>query len=157
MAVSDRIIVMNEATIAQEGAPRELYEAPRDAFVASFMGDANHVRATLVRRDAEWGDVRLGSALLALRHRGLPDGEVLVAVRPEAITLVEPGQGQIGATVIKAAYLGGMMEYTLDSEIGPLFAIGITVDRPPARGARVGVTFAAHGVLVVPAGRSLDR
>ena len=39
--------------IAQEGAPRELYEQPRDAFVAGFMGDANRVRGTLVRRDAD--------------------------------------------------------------------------------------------------------
>ena len=44
MAVSDRIIVMNKAVIAQEGAPRELYEQPSDAFVAGFMGDANRVR-----------------------------------------------------------------------------------------------------------------
>ena len=46
MAVSDRIIVMNKAVIAQEGAPRELYEQPRDPFVAGFMGDANRVRGT---------------------------------------------------------------------------------------------------------------
>ena len=52
MAVSDRIIVMNKAAIAQEGAPRELYEQPRDPFVAGFMGDANRVRGTLARRDA---------------------------------------------------------------------------------------------------------
>ncbi|MET0346392.1 MAG: ABC transporter ATP-binding protein, partial [Casimicrobiaceae bacterium] len=47
MAVSDRIIVMNKAVIAQEGAPRELYEQPKDPFVAGFMGDANRVRGTL--------------------------------------------------------------------------------------------------------------
>src|SRR5207244_8345205 len=51
MAVSDRIIVMNKGTIAQEGAPRELYEQPEDVFVASFMGDANRVRGTLQRCD----------------------------------------------------------------------------------------------------------
>ena len=38
LAVSDRIIVMNKAVIAQEGAPRELYEQPRDAFVAELHG-----------------------------------------------------------------------------------------------------------------------
>ena len=38
MAVSDRIIVMKQGAIAQEGAPRELYERPRDAFVAGVHG-----------------------------------------------------------------------------------------------------------------------
>ena len=71
MAVSDRIIVMNKAVIAQEGAPRELYEQPRDAFVAGFMGDANRVRGILARRDATRGR-RAGSArvTLSLPHRG---------------------------------------------------------------------------------------
>ena len=40
LAVSDRIIVMSNARIAQVGEPRELYEAPRDRFVAEFIGDA---------------------------------------------------------------------------------------------------------------------
>ena len=60
LAVSDRIIVMDRAVIAQEGAPRELYAQPKDAFVAGFMGEANRVRGTLRRRDATVGDVALG-------------------------------------------------------------------------------------------------
>src|SRR2546423_655307 len=79
MAVSDRIIVMNKAVIAQEGAPRDLYEQPRDPFVAGFMGDANRVHGTLKRRDATRGDVTLGAVTLTLPHRGLPDGAVEVS------------------------------------------------------------------------------
>src|SRR5256714_14772244 len=79
MAVSDRIVVMNKAVIAQEGAPRELYEQPRDPFVAGFMGDANRVRGTMTRRDATYGDVTLGAVTLTLPHRGLPDGAVEVS------------------------------------------------------------------------------
>jgi iron(III) transport system ATP-binding protein len=41
LAVSDRIIVMNNAVIAQDGTPRELYDAPANAFVADFIGEAN--------------------------------------------------------------------------------------------------------------------
>src|SRR5437016_7856131 len=82
MAVSDRIIVMNKATIAQEGAPRELYERPRDPFVAGFMGDANRVRGTLSRLDERDGQLVLGPLTLRLPHRGLRAGEVDVAIRP---------------------------------------------------------------------------
>src|SRR5512139_1967616 len=74
LAVSDRIIVMGRAVIAQEGTPRELYAQPKDAFVAGFMGEANRVRGTLVRRDATQGDVALGPLVIALPHRGLADG-----------------------------------------------------------------------------------
>ena len=110
MAVSDRIIVMNKAVIAQEGAPRELYEQPRDPFVAGFMGDANRVRGTLQRRDETRGTVTLGAVTLSLPHRGLADGPVEVSIRPEAIELRTDGDGPLKGTLRKVAYLGGLME-----------------------------------------------
>jgi len=149
MAVSDRIIVMDKAVIAQEGAPRELYEQPRDAFVAGFMGDANRVRGVLTRRDATRAELRLGSVTLLLPHRGLPDGGCDVAIRPEAIELRHDGDAPLSATVKKASYLGQLMEYTLDSPIGALFVISTAVDRPLAVGAVVGVALANHGVVVI--------
>jgi iron(III) transport system ATP-binding protein len=149
MAVSDRIIVMNKAIVAQEGAPRELYEQPRDSFVAGFMGDANRVRGTLRRRDGTQAELRLGPVTLSLPHRGLPDGECEVAIRPEAIELIAAGKAPLAATVRKAAYLGQLMEYTLDTPIGALFAISTAVDRPLAVGAGVGVALANHGVVVI--------
>ena len=150
MAVSDRIIVMNKATIAQEGAPRELYEQPRDPFVAGFMGDANRVRGILKRRDAEHADVLVGGVTLDVLHRGLPDGDVELAIRPEAITLLPETAAPLKATVRTAAYLGGLMEYTLDTPIGELFAISIAVDQPLAVGATVGVALTNHGVVAIP-------
>jgi len=153
MAVSDRIIVMNRAVIAQEGAPRELYEQPRDPFVAGFMGDANRVRGTLARRDETRADVRVGPLSMLLPHRGLADGDVELAIRPEAVTLRD-GTGALQGTVRKAAYLGGLMEYTLDTDVGALFVISTAVDRPFAPGARVGVDLADHGVVLVPPARA---
>jgi len=150
MAVSDRIIVMNKAVIAQEGAPRELYETPRDPFVAGFMGDANRVRGTLARRDATYGDVHVGGITLTLPHRGLPDGAVELSIRPEAITFTPQSGAALAATVRKAAYLGGLMEYTLDSPIGDLFVISTDVDKPFAVGSGVGIALAHHGVVVIP-------
>jgi iron(III) transport system ATP-binding protein len=148
MAVSDRIIVMDRAVIAQEGAPRDLYEAPRGSFVAGFMGDANRVRATLRHVDATMGEVRIGTLAVRIPHRGLPDGEVDVAIRPEAIRL--GGDDGLAATVRKAAYLGGSMEYTLDTAAGELFAVSNGVETPLAPGTRAMVTLAAHGVVAVP-------
>ncbi|HET9337716.1 MAG TPA: ABC transporter ATP-binding protein [Casimicrobiaceae bacterium] len=150
MAVSDRIVVMNRAVIAQEGAPRDLYERPRDPFVASFMGDANRVRGVLARRDGDLGDVHIGAVTLRLPHRGLPDGEVEIAIRPEAIELVDATGAPIRGTVRKASYLGGLMEYTLDTDVGELFATSFAVDCPRPPGSAVGVKLAGHGVVVIP-------
>ena len=155
MAVSDRIVVMNQAAIAQEGAPRELYEQPRDRFVAGFMGDANRLRGTLGQRDGALAEVLLGAVTLRLPHRGLPDGEVEVAIRPEAITLRAGDAAPIGGTVRKAAYLGGMIEYTVASDIGALFVVSLAVERPIAVGTQVGVTLAPHGVVVIPSAPSV--
>jgi iron(III) transport system ATP-binding protein len=154
MAVSDRIIVMNKATIAQEGTPRELYEQPRDPFVAGFMGDANRVHGILAHRNGTLGDVTLGAAKLSLPHRGLPEGDVELSIRPESITLRPPGMTPLSGTIRKAAYLGGIMEYTLESGIGPLFAVSTAVDRPYAVGDGVSIELARHGVVLIPPGTS---
>jgi iron(III) transport system ATP-binding protein len=152
MAVSDRIIVMNKATIAQEGAPRDLYEQPRDVFVAGFMGDANRVRGTLARVDDRLGDLAIGPLSVRLPHRGLANGEVDVAIRPEAIELrPQNGAGGLPGTVRKAAYIGGVMEYTVDTSIGPLFIVSMAVDRPLAVGTPVSLALANHGVVPIAA------
>jgi iron(III) transport system ATP-binding protein len=150
LAVSDRIIVMNRAVIAQEGSPRELYELPRDSFVAGFMGDASRVQGHLARLDAATGEVSLGPLRQRVPHRGLPDGAVELAIRPEAIAIGLPRDGALAATVRKASYLGGIVEYTLDTPVGALFAISHDVESLHAPGTGVGVTLARHGVVVVP-------
>jgi iron(III) transport system ATP-binding protein len=52
--------------------------------------------------------------------------------------------------VRKATYLGGSVEYTLDTDIGELFAVSLDVAHPRAVGAEVGVALADHGVVVIP-------
>ena len=88
MAVSDRIIVMDRATIAQEGTPRELYERAARCVRRRVHGrrEPRARRARRTRSDT-LGDVRLGSLTVPIAHRGLPEGDVDVAIRPEAIVL----------------------------------------------------------------------
>src|SRR5579862_9944184 len=53
LAISDRIIVMNQARIAQDGSPRELYETPADRFVVNFMGEASILPVAITAVDGE--------------------------------------------------------------------------------------------------------
>jgi iron(III) transport system ATP-binding protein len=154
LAVSDRIIVMDNAVIAQEGTPTELYREPASRFVADFIGDSNLVRGTLERRDARLGAVALGGLTMSLPHRGLGDGVVDVAIRPEAVRLdmLDASRVPLVGTILKAVYLGSHMEYTVDSAIGELFAVDSRVASPFPVGARVAIDFDRHGVTVVSDG-----
>ncbi len=152
LAVSDRIIVMSNAAIAQTGVPRDLYEAPADLFVADFIGDANLVKAELGRLDGERAPVRIGEATVELPHRGVAPGEVTVAIRPESllISAERPNQPAIAGAIAKAAYLGTHMEYTIATALGDLFVVDRAVTRPLSPGAQIWLRLGDHGVTVVP-------
>ena len=152
MAISDRIMVMDRAVIAQDGTPRALYETPNSEFVAGFMGEANRVEGRLEALEDGMGVVRLGSLRLRLPHRGQPIGPVAVAIRPEAIVVAPKGSTGLAATVAKTAYLGPVVEYTLASELGELFAVGRDARAPFAPGDAVSLDFVDYGVVIVPAG-----
>ncbi len=148
LAVSDKIIVMSNARIAQVGAPRELYETPRDRFVADFIGDANLVDGVLGPHNGSRACLKLSSLEVQVDHRGISPGPVRVAIRPESILL--NAQSPVRGVVRKAAYLGTHMEYTVEAPIGQLFVVDRNVARPLVPGAEVSVGLSDHGVALVP-------
>jgi len=153
LAVSDRIIVMSNARIAQTGTPRELYEEPADLFVADFIGDANILKGDLVSVSGPQAEVRIGGLSLSLPHRNAGQGAVRLAVRPDAILLDETASqpGTISGTVKKASYLGTQVEYDVESAIGDLFVVQYGRKEPIAPGTPVAVSFAAQrGVAIIP-------
>jgi len=150
LAVSDRIIVMDAGRIAQAGTPRALYEAPENAFVAGFIGEANRVQGTLSRINDANGDIVVGPLRFTLPHRGMPDGQVELAIRPEAIRLGTRVDSALAATVRKATYVGAAIEYLLDTEAGTLFATSPDTGEVFTPGTGIGITFNPRGVVVVP-------
>ena len=153
LAVSDRIIVMNRAVIAQEGTPADLYRRPVSRFVADFMGISNLLDGTVTGRADGRVTVRFGEAVLTLPDRGAPADEITVAVRPQAIRLAaEAGPDRLPVTVRKATYLGSHLEYVLDSSAGELFVVDPTSDKPVPPGSGAWATFREEGVALVPRG-----
>jgi len=153
LAVSDQIVVMRNAEIAQAGSPRCLYERPENVFVATFMGEANHVKGILSEATPHEGIVRLDDFSMRLPHKGLSEGEVDVVIRPESVLLTDSSeQGVLQATVATATYMGAHAEYNLDTPVGRLFAIAPDAQCLRTPGERVGVRLAAHGVFAVRGG-----
>ena len=151
LAVSDRIIVMRAGRIAQDGAPRALYERPASRFIADFIGDANLLPVALRRVDGGMAEVRLGGLVLRVPHAGAADGAAELAVRPQAVRLSDRGDG-VSGQVVKAAYLGSHMEYdiAIDGVSEGIFVIDPDVAAPRAAGSAIRVALDPAGVTVVP-------
>ncbi len=152
LAVSDRIVVMDRARIAQEGTPRELYEAPASRFVAEFIGEANLLPVEIARARSGHAMVRLGPVDLELPARDLPPGPALLAVRPHAIRLArEPGNGRLPVRIAKATYLGAHIEYELESEVGAILVIDRALESPLVTGTTAFAELGSSGLCLVPA------
>ena len=151
LAVSDRIIVMRNAEIAQSGTPRELYETPSDAFVADFIGEANLIDCNIEKVQGGVASVRIGELQLELPAREQLTGEAVIAVRPSRVVLSEAGAvDTLPATIAKATYVGSHMEYRLSTEFGDLFAVSARVSKPWAAGDLVGLSFMGSGPVLLP-------
>jgi iron(III) transport system ATP-binding protein len=151
LAVSDKIIVMSNARIAQIGTPRGLYDEPANLFVADFIGDATIVDGLVTDLNGDRATVEAGGAKASLPSRGAGAGPIKVAVRPHGFRLHRDDPGAaIKGRVHKASYLGKHIEYTIESPLGELFLIdSVREDAAPA-GSDVWVTFADRGVALVP-------
>lgn len=148
LAVSDEIVVMRNAAIAQMGTPRQLYDAPNDRFVADFIGEANLLDCQIVSVDGDVATIDIDGFRHKLPSRGLPPGPATLAVRPSRLRIgTEEG---IPATVAKATYVGVRMEYTLTGGFGQVFAVHDDVDQPLEPGAEIRMAFAEKGPVLLP-------
>ena len=152
LAVSDRIIVMNNAVIAQTGTPRELYEAPDTAFVADFIGEANILPCEIESVTDGKARVRIDGLTVTLAARGLGKGQARLAVRPNRI-LLAPASTSSGfaGTLKKATYVGSHWEFSVETAAGDIFAKALDGDSRLEVGGPVAVSFAAEGPVLLPA------
>ena len=139
MAVSDDIIVMNNAEIAQMGTPSALYETPSSSFIADFIGDANLADCEVLEvQDGRAKVVLNGTTYSVPSHRPL-SGAARIVLRPHALKLTPPDSAGVQGEVTYAAYLGKEMQYTVETDVGSLFVISPVSRQPFAQGDAVSV------------------
>ena len=148
LAVSDEIVVMRNAAIAQIGTPRQLYDAPNDRFVADFIGEANLLSCRIVEVEGDMATIEIEGYRHRLPARGLGVGPATLAIRPSRL-IIGADEG-IAATVAKATYVGVRMEYTLTGDFGQVFAVQEDVDDPLEMGVNVRMSFAEKGPVLLP-------
>jgi iron(III) transport system ATP-binding protein len=162
LTLSTRIAVMNLGKVIQQGKPREIYESPRDRFVAAFVGRSNLFSGTidgsmdgLLEIQTDEGFRIKAWAPPGYRNAGQPR-KVLLCVRPEAIDLVEPAGeppnvNRITGRVAASAYQGSLVEYEIESA-GRIIRVNETNPKGKPlfqRGDEATVTFAAEDVGIL--------
>ncbi|RWX81386.1 ABC transporter ATP-binding protein [Neorhizobium lilium] len=149
LAVSDRIIVMKDGRIAQEGSPRDLYETPASSFIADFIGEANVVPCDIVAVS----DGKATISIEGLRHvvpaLSARPGRAKLAVRPSAITLEPADDAAFPGRIRHAAYLGDHIEYEAETAGGTLFIVDPSVDRLLSPGTQVGIGLKTRGIAII--------
>jgi spermidine/putrescine transport system ATP-binding protein len=117
MTMADTIAVMNKGRIEQLGPPHELYEQPKTAFVAGFLGVSNLLSGTASGPGAITldGGTTVNVSPEALNGRS---GRVAVGIRPEKIRVGTGAPNALHGKVFERAYVGVATQYVVDTPAG---------------------------------------
>ncbi|MFN3459397.1 MAG: ABC transporter ATP-binding protein [Oceanibaculum sp.] len=160
LTMSDRIAVMNQGVIEQIGDPESVYERPKTAFVASFVGENNRIAGIVAGQDGQTAllDTPLGRLSgRAGGGRSYKLGErCLLFVRPERMRLADPagdGVNRIRARHVKEEFEGSVRHLFLNAD-GHELRVSLANDGYSAEARRpddaIAVTFDADFAIVLP-------
>jgi spermidine/putrescine ABC transporter ATP-binding subunit len=116
MAVSDRIVVMHQGRVMQEGTAADLYHRPASQFVAQFVGRVNLIAGQVAEIAGETMIVAALGTNLSVRSARTdlaPGAAVRLVLRPESIEILRAGTGQLRGTVESRTFLGEKIEYVV--------------------------------------------
>ena len=103
LAMSDTVVVMDGGRIQQIGTPEDIYNEPKNAFVADFIGESNIIDG-IMRAD---GVVEIFNRKFQCLDKGFDKDEpVDVVIRPEDVDIVDESQGQLKGTVTAVTFKG---------------------------------------------------
>ncbi|SDQ36329.1 spermidine/putrescine transport system ATP-binding protein [Arthrobacter crystallopoietes] len=129
MTMADTVAVMNQGQVEQLGAPRELYELPRTAFVANFLGKSNLVAGEIIEDRGDAVVISAGGNRLAVRkdRSTTHHGKALIGIRPEKLRMMWPadapadGSNILRGRVLDSSFTGVSTEYLVEvAGIGPV-------------------------------------
>lgn len=156
LVMSDRIAVIDQGGIQQIDTPEALYERPKTAFVATFVGISNLFRGKLYRQ-ADGSSVLMQQNLqLVLAAQNPPSGPALVAIRPEKVTLnpvSSEGVNVLPGVVRGVKYFGASTQYHVKLNTGDSVVVNVqskeeAASRLPS-GSRVTLRFPPEDLLLL--------
>ena len=143
LTMSDTVVVMDKGRIQQIGTPEDIYNEPKNAFVADFIGESNILNGTMVRDNV----VKMyGKESPCVDGGFAPNEPVDVVIRPEDIDIVPVEQGQLAGTVTNVTFKG--MQYDIIVDFRGFKWLIQTTDHSP-EGARIGVKIDPDGFHIM--------
>ena len=143
LAMSDTVVVMDGGRIQQIGTPEDIYNEPKNAFVADFIGESNIIDG-IMRSD---GVVEIFNRRFACLDGGFEKDEpVDVVIRPEDVDIVPVDQGQLKGTVTNVTFKG--MQYDIIVDFYGFKWLIQTTDLSPV-GSRIGIKIDPDGIHVM--------
>ena len=143
LTMSDTVVVMNGGKVQQIGTPEDIYNEPKNAFVADFIGESNILNGTMVRDRV----VKMYGKEFPCVDGGFAENEpVDVVIRPEDIDIVPVEQGQLVGTVTNVTFKG--MQYDIIVDFRGFKWLIQTTDHSPV-GARIGVKIDPEGFHIM--------
>ncbi len=147
LTMSDTIVVMDKGTIQQIGTPEDIYNEPKNAFVADFIGESNIIDGIMVQDKL----VQMYGRQFPCLDGGFSENEpVDVVIRPEDIDIVPVEQGQLTGTVTNVTFKG--MQYDIIVDFRGFKWLIQTTDHSPV-GARIGIKIDPDGIHVMKKSR----
>ena len=143
LTMSDTVVVMDKGRIQQIGTPEDIYNEPKNAFVADFIGESNILSGTMLRDRV----VKMYGREFPCVDGGFAENEpVDVVIRPEDIDIVPVAQGQLVGTVTNVTFKG--MQYDIIVDFRGFKWLIQTTDHSPV-GARIGVKIDPDGFHIM--------
>lgn len=148
LTMSDQIVVMAKGEIQQLGTPQEIYNEPKNAFVADFIGESNIFNGEMTGK--------LKAAFLDAEFQCLDDYPVGTAfdavVRPEDITFAASGDGMVEGEVISCIFKGIFYEVTVKCGKNEVVVNSLKAYK---LGTRIGLNIEPDSIHIMP--RDLKR
>lgn len=150
LTMSDKIVVMSEGKIQHVGTPEDIYNEPKNAFVADFIGDSNIYNGIMT------GNMKVrfcGAEFDCVDD--VPEGTIVdVVVRPEDVEITEPEKGIITGTVTSVIFKGVHYEITVESGKNEVV---IQSTRKSEVGKKVGLTVEPEGIHIMIAEHTMNK
>lgn len=146
LTMSDKVVVMSDGMIQQIGTPEEIYNEPKNAFVADFIGESNIFEGKM----AASMTVSFCGAEFPCVDNVPKDTRVDVVVRPEDVVITRPVDGQIRGVVDSAVFKG--MYYEITAILPDENEVVIQTTRNVRPGEEIGMRIGPDEIHVMPAG-----
>lgn len=150
MSMSDRLAVMKDGVLQQVGTPVQIYDRPVNDFVAGFIGASNLIGGRYAHRSFTASD---GQRLPCRDADAIQSAPAVLSIRPEHVRIVAPGPGNVTARVRDTAFLGAVIQVSLELADGTRITAAIPrsqVGDEHRIGDEVAVSWSAEDALVLP-------